>query len=932
MAGRFENWFSTSFFLCLLIILQSACAEEGFLSIACCSESNSIDEETNLKYIPDASWFPIPKGFGTTCRNITRSGITGTQNKVRIFEIASGKRCYNLTTIRDQEYLIRGTFLLDDSPSEHSDSEFDVSVGVIVIAQVNSSSDLAVEGIFRARNNHIDFCLVHKKGDPYISKVELRPLNGLRYLNNKTSNVLKLVNRINAGGTEEIRYPDDPQDRIWKQTTNPDAQTISNSSAQVHNASSTVPLSVLRTGFIHSSRLEFTKINLGSRIHNYTVKLYFLELNSTVTKGQRVFDIYINNVKQVENFDILASGSNYQELSFTIPANGYLNLTLAKVTSRSNLGPICNGYEILQEHSSKQQTNSNDGEIKEELLISNKENMVLESWSGDPCLPNQWQGLSCDTTNGSWVVTKFVSSNALFKSTIFRSLPSKQLKGSFPTEITNLDGLRELNVSLNSFNGTIPEFQKSSNLISVDLSYNDFTGPLPESLASLPKLKKLYFRCNPLDAVLPSSLNSSRLDTDYGSCGGGDGSVISGQKIVIGTVTGGSLVATIAVGVIFGCFCKRKLKARRRLDTINHPMAKKNKVATKTISIQQFSLRHIEVATHSYKTMIGEGGFGSVFRGTLFDGQEVAVKVRSATSTQGTREFDNELTLLADIRHENLVPLLGYCGENDQQILVYPFMSNGSLQDRLYGEAAKRKVLDWPTRLSIALGAARGLTHLHTFGRCVIHRDVKSSNILLDHSMNARVADFGFSKYAPQDGDSGASLEVRGTAGYLDPEYYSTQHLSAKSDVFSFGVVLLEITSGREPLNIKRPRSEWSLVEWVKANIRESKIEEIVDPNIKGGYHAEAMWRVVEVALACVEPFSAYRPYMVDIVRELEDALIIENNASEYMRSIDSIYSLGGSNRYSIVIEKKITLPPTPSTAEPSPITDTQALVSPEPR
>ncbi|GMP31127.1 hypothetical protein CsSME_00005470 [Camellia sinensis var. sinensis] len=115
-----------------------------------------------------------------------------------------------------------------------------------------------------------------------------------------------------------------------------------------------------------------------------------------------------------------------------------------------------------------------------------------------------------------------------------------------------------------------------------------------------------------------------------------------------------------------------------------------------------------ETATQKYKTRIGEGGFGSVYRGTLTDGQEVAVKVRSATSTQGTREFNNELNLLSAIRHENLVPLLGYCCENDQQILVYPFMSNGSLQDRLYGEAAKRKTLDWPTRLSIALGAAQG--------------------------------------------------------------------------------------------------------------------------------------------------------------------------------------------------------------------------------
>ncbi|KAG6737202.1 hypothetical protein POTOM_059756 [Populus tomentosa] len=369
---------------------------------------------------------------------------------------------------------------------------------------------------------------------------------------------------------------------------------------------------------------------------------------------------------------------------------------------------------------------------------------------------------------------------------------------------------------------------------------------------------------------------------------------------------------------------------------------------SKSINIQSFPLDYIENVTHKYKTLIGEGGFGSVYRGTLPDGQEVAVKVRSSTSTQGTREFDNELTLLSALRHENLVPLLGYCCENDQQILVYPFMSNGSLQDRLYGEAAKRKTLDWPTRLSVALG----LTYLHTFsGRCIIHRDVKSSNILLDHSMNAKVTDFGFSKYAPQEGDSGASLEVRGTAGYLDPEYYSTQHLSAKSDVFSFGVVLLEIVSGREPLNIHRPRNEWSLVEWhllefpckakkmtfrqAKPYIRESRIDEIVDPGIKGGYHAEAMWRVVEVALVCIEPFSAYRPCMADIVRELEDALIIENNASEYMKSIDSLggYSLGGSNRFSIPTDKKIALsPPAPTPPDPSPPINTQALAPLEPR
>ncbi|KAK4585031.1 hypothetical protein RGQ29_022624 [Quercus rubra] len=335
----------------------------------------------------------------------------------------------------------------------------------------------------------------------------------------------------------------------------------------------------------------------------------------------------------------------------------------------------------------------------------------------------------------------------------------------------------------------------------------------------------------------------------------------------------------------------------------------KDDMSIKSISIEPFTLEYIETITEKYKTLIGEGGFGSVYRGTILDGHEVVVKVRSAMSTQGTREFENELNLLSKIRHENLVPLLGYCSEKDQQILVYPFMSNGFLQDRLYGEPAKRKILDWPTRLSIALGAARG-KFLHTFpGRSIIYRDVKSSNILLDHSMCAKVADFGFSKYAPQEGDSNASLEVRETAGYLDPGYYTTQQLSAKSDVFSFGVVLLEIA---------------------KSYFRESRIDEIVDPGIKGGYHAEAMWRVTEVALSCIESYAAYRPCMIDIVRELEDALIIENNASEYMKSIDSL-TTSNSNRFSLVLDKRILIPPISTPTETSP-TMTQAPSPPQPR
>ncbi|KAF5958360.1 hypothetical protein HYC85_005585 [Camellia sinensis] len=820
------------FILCLFFSIQSACAQEGFVSIQCCADSNFTDPITRINWITDNDWYPDK----LTCQNIIRPVQNDTgYDEARLFSSWFGdKWCYNLTTVKDRDYLIRGTFLLGDVQSS-----FYVLIGVTRIGIVNSSNDMEIEG--RRRREILTF-----------RKLELRPLNDSDYLKREPSSVLKLIDRVDVGSdVQEIRYPYDPYDRIWRKELNQNqtANRTSSSTAYITNGNTTAPpIQVLQTALTHPERLEFLHNDLDTGYYNFDLYLYFLELNNTVQAGQRVFDIFTNNEKREET-DILAGGSNYQAVILNFTANGFLNLTLIKASHGSQFGPLINAYEILQVHPWVQETAQADVDM-------------------------------------------------------IQKVRNDKLQGPLPSSITELTHLKELNMSNNDFIDAIPAFPASSVLTSVDLSHNDLMGKIPESLTSLPYLKTLYFGCNPhFSEETPANLNSSKLKTDEGVCSSQESSHTA-QRIVIGTVAGGSLsFVTVAVAIFLVCFHKQKLMAMGKWGSKGHPMAK-------------------ETATQKYKTMIGEGGFGSVYRGTLTDGQEVAVKVRSATSTQGTREFNNELNLLSAIRHENLVPLLGYCCENDQQILVYPFMSNGSLQDRLYGEAAKRKTLDWPTRLSIALG----LMYLHSFaGRCVIHRDVKSSNILLDHSMCAKVADFGFSKYAPQEGDSGASLEVRGTAGYLDPEYYSTQHLSAKSDVFSFGVVLLEIISGREPLNIHRPRNEWSLVEWAKPFITNSKIDGIVDPSIKGGYHAEALWRVVEVALACIEPFSAYRPCMVDIVRELEDALIIENNASEYMKSIDSF---GGSNRFSI--ERMIVLPPTPTETETSSILSQPA--PPQPR
>ncbi|KAI7736286.1 hypothetical protein M8C21_001731 [Ambrosia artemisiifolia] len=822
-------------------------------------------------------------------------------------------------------------FIAIQPTSSQEGTSFDVTIGITPIGQVNSTDETEIEGNVKATNDYINFCLLPKQGNPYASKIELRPLD-LDY--GDSSTILKLVHRVDVGNTKgEIRYPQDPHDRIWKPDSNlsqnGNSTLLENRSIIGPNGTKALPpITVLQTARTHSDRLEFW-YNFQSGYNDYILNLYFLELDGSVQTGQRVFDIYIND-KQRENIDIKSGGSNYKAASINFTANQFLNLTITKANG-SRWGPICNAYEILQLRPLLQATDQKDVDviliIKNELLVENQDNEVLESWTGDPCLPHSWHGVTCNQSNGKTIITKLDLSDGKFK-------------GPLAKGIAMLTHLMELNVSNNNFTHSIPVFPSSSVLTSMDLRNNNFMGRIPDSLTSLPHLTQLYYGCNmDFNKELPTSHNSSRLATE------GEKTSRPAHGLFIAAIVGAAILV-IGILACLICIYKKRRMVNKRSEGKRNTMTKnaiyaipssKDDISLKEISIESFTLEQIESAIQHYKTLIGEGGFGSVYRGTLPDGQEVAVKVRSATSTQGTREFNNELTLLSAIRHENLVPLLGFCCDNDQQILVYPFMSNGSLQDRLYGEASKRRALDWPTRLSIALGSARatntqfhppGLSYLHTFsGRSVIHRDVKSSNILLDDSMCPKVADFGFSKYAPQEGDSNASLEVRGTAGYLDPEYYSTQHLSAKSDVFSYGVVLLEIITGREPLNIHRPRNEWSLVEWAKPYIRNSRIEELVDPSIKGGYHTEAMWRVVEVALACIEPFSAYRPSMIDIVRELEDALIIENNASEYLRSLDSF---GGSNRFSIDRPIVTLALPTPTASEPSSLLSQPAL--PQPR
>ncbi|KAL3535749.1 hypothetical protein ACH5RR_004210 [Cinchona calisaya] len=325
-----------------------------------------------------------------------------------------------------------------------------------------------------------------------------------------------------------------------------------------------------------------------------------------------------------------------------------------------------------------------------------------------------------------------------------------------------------------------------------------------------------------------------------------------------------------------------------------------------SFSKSTFSYEELAIATDGFSdaNLLGQGGFGNVHKGILTNGEVVAVKRLQAGSQQGEREFRAEVEIISRVHHKHLVSLFGYCISGSTKMLVYEFVPNNTLEFHLHGKG--RTPIDWPTRLKIALGAAKGFAYLHE--EChpkIIHRDIKSANILVDFNFEAKVADFGLAKFAP-DINSHVSTRVIGTFGYLAPEYASSGKLTEKSDVFSFGVVLLELITGRRPV-YSTPESFMpaSLVDWARPLLTqaldEGNFDSLVDPRLQNNYDNNEMARIIAFAAASVRRSAKHRPRMSQIVRALEGDVSLYN-FNERIRPGQSAvyYSSHGSSEYGI--------------------------------
>lgn len=293
----------------------------------------------------------------------------------------------------------------------------------------------------------------------------------------------------------------------------------------------------------------------------------------------------------------------------------------------------------------------------------------------------------------------------------------------------------------------------------------------------------------------------------------------------------------------------------------------------------QFSFHELKSATGNFRpdSILGEGGFGFVFKGWIEEngtapakpgsGITVAVKSLKPDGLQGHREWVAEVDFLGQLHHPNLVKLIGYCIEDDQRLLVYEFMTRGSLENHLFRRTIP---LPWSNRIKIATGAAKGLAFLHGGTEPIIYRDFKTSNILLDTEYNAKLSDFGLAKAGPQGDKTHVSTRVVGTYGYAAPEYVMTGHLTSKSDVYSFGVVLLEILTGRRSMDKKRPSGEQNLVMWARPYLADKrKVYQLVDPRLELNYSVKGVQKVSQIAYNCLSRDSKARPTMDEVVKAL---------------------------------------------------------------
>ncbi|RDX91410.1 putative LRR receptor-like serine/threonine-protein kinase [Mucuna pruriens] len=521
----------------------------------------------------------------------------------------------------------------------------------------------------------------------------------------------------------------------------------------------------------------------------------------------------------------------------------------------------------------------------------------LTDWNQNQVNPCTWSRVYCDSNNNVMQVslaymgfTGYLSPRiGVLKYLTALSLQGNGIIGNIPKELGNLTNLSRLDLENNKLTGEIPSsLGNLKKLQFLTLSQNNLSGTIPESLATLPSLINVLLDSNNLSGQIPVQLfevskynfTGNKLILNCGvnyhqPCESDNADQGSSHKpktgIIVGIVIG--LVVILFLGGLLFFWCKGRHKGYRREVFVDVAGEVDRRIAFG--QLKRFAWRELQIATDNFseKNVLGQGGFGKVYKGVLSDNTKVAVKrLTDYESPGGDAAFQREVEMISVAVHKNLLRLIGFCTTPTERLLVYPFMQNLSVAYRLRELKPGEPVLDWPTRKRVALGTARGLEYLHE--HCnpkIIHRDVKAANVLLDEDFEAVVGDFGLAKLVDVR-KTNVTTQVRGTMGHIAPEYLSTGKSSERTDVFGYGIMLLELVTGQRAIDFSRLEEEDDvlLLDHVKKLEREKRLDAIVDRNLNKNYNIQEVEMMIQVALLCTQATPEDRPPMSEVVRMLE--------------------------------------------------------------